>query len=64
LYAAFESFSGSDTTLIYFSNRPEDMTLDGFLWLGRESQQVVADRAVFDRLRRASGEEVSDGNQR
>jgi putative ABC transport system ATP-binding protein len=63
LQAAFDSFEASDTTLIYFSNRPEDMTLDGFLWLGRQSQQIVADRGAFDALRRADGKEVEDGRQ-
>lgn len=61
LYAAFKAFNGVDTTLIYFTNRPEEMTLDGFLWLGRESQQVVTDRAEFDRLRPGSREEAADG---
>jgi putative ABC transport system ATP-binding protein len=62
LQAACETFAASDTTLIYFSNRPEDMTLDGFLWLGRQSQQVVADRSAFDQLRRTGGNEVEDGD--
>jgi putative ABC transport system ATP-binding protein len=61
LQAAFEHFAANDTTLIYFSNRPEDMTLDGFLWLGRQSQRIVGDRQTFDQLRRADGKEVQDG---
>jgi putative ABC transport system ATP-binding protein len=61
LHAAFEHFAANDTTLIYFSNRPEDMTLDGFLWLGRHSQRIVGDRSTFDQLRRADGKEVADG---
>lgn len=61
MQAVFDSFAGSDTTLIYFSNRPEDTDLDGFLWLGRQTQRLVTDRAVFDQIRRATGKEVSDG---
>jgi putative ABC transport system ATP-binding protein len=62
LDAVFEHFKGKPTTIVYFSNRPEDMTLDGFLWLGRTEQQIVTDRAVFDRLRQSSGREPSRGN--
>lgn len=62
LDAVFEHFKGKSTTIVYFSNRPEDMTLDGFLWLGRTEQQIVTDRAVFDRLRQSSGREPSRGN--
>ena len=58
LKAVMDSFAGTATTVIYFSNRPEDMTLDGFLWLGREHQQVVGDRAAFDQLRRSDGREA------
>jgi putative ABC transport system ATP-binding protein len=61
LLAAVESFAGSETTLIYFSNRPEDMALDGFFWLGRQSQQIASDRNMFDHLRRPGGKEVEDG---
>lgn len=61
LQAVFDSFIGSGTTLIYFSNRPEDVRLDGFLWLGRQRQAVVADRATFDEMRRHDGKEVDDG---
>ena len=33
----------------------EDVTLDAFLWLGRESQQIFASRQEFDRLRSKVG---------
>ena len=59
LKAVFESFVGKPTTIVYFSNRPEDITLDGFLWLGREHQQIVADRGSFDALRTSDGREAS-----
>jgi putative ABC transport system ATP-binding protein len=62
LDAVFEHFKGKSTTIVYFSNRPEDMTLDGFLWLGRTEQQIVTDRAVFDQLRQSAGREPSRGN--
>jgi putative ABC transport system ATP-binding protein len=62
LAAVFEAFAGKPTTVVYFSNRPEDMTLDGFLWMGRERQQIVADRAGFDRLRASGGREASHGH--
>ncbi|GGE02280.1 ABC transporter ATP-binding protein [Polymorphobacter glacialis] len=58
LEAVFDSFTDKATTIIYFSNRPEDITLAGFLWLGRDRQQVVADRDSFDRLRKAGGREA------
>ncbi len=51
LQAVFDHFAGSDMTLIYFSNRPEAVALDEFLWLGREAQAIVAVRAEFDALR-------------
>jgi putative ABC transport system ATP-binding protein len=51
LEQVFAHFEGSETTLLYFSNRPEAVALDGFLWLGYESQQITEDRAVFDALR-------------
>jgi putative ABC transport system ATP-binding protein len=64
LEVAIDAFAETDTTVIYFSNRPEDMSLGGFLWLGRETQRVVQDRAAFDHLRTGGGEEVTDGDQR
>jgi putative ABC transport system ATP-binding protein len=62
LNAVFEHFKGKPTTIVYFSNRPEDMTLDGFLWLGRTEQKIVTDRAEFDRLRESAGREASRGD--
>ncbi|NJC08131.1 putative ABC transport system ATP-binding protein [Polymorphobacter fuscus] len=58
LKAVFAHFAGSPTTLIYFTNRPEDVTLDGFLWLGRETQAIVRTRAEFDALRTSGGREA------
>ncbi len=60
LQAAFDHFSGRRTTIIYFSNRPEDINLDGFLWLGRTQQAVVRDRVEFDALRSAERREAGD----
>ncbi|WP_439533703.1 ABC transporter ATP-binding protein [Polymorphobacter sp.] len=51
LQQAFDHFKGSETTLIHFSNRPEAMTLDGYLWIGHDHQALVTDRADFDALR-------------
>ncbi len=58
LQAVFDRLAGSRTTMLYFTNRPEDLSLDGYLWLGRESQAVVPDRATFDRMRLAGGREI------
>ncbi len=52
LQAVFGHLAKAGTTIIYFSNRPQDMTLDGFLWVGREAQAIVASRDEFDFLRR------------
>ncbi len=51
----FRHFSASKTTLIHFTNRPDDITLDGFLWLGREQQTLIKERSAFDRLRTSVG---------
>lgn len=51
----FRHFAATSTTLIYFTNRPDDVALEGFLWLGREQQQLLKDRAAFDRLRTSVG---------
>jgi putative ABC transport system ATP-binding protein len=51
----FRHFSASKTTLIHFTNRPDDITLDGFLWLGREQQTLIKERSTFDRLRTSVG---------
>lgn len=47
----FDHFEGKDTTVLYFSNRPEALTLDGYLWIGAEEQRVVGDWQSFDALR-------------
>ena len=60
LQAALDSFAGKRTTVIYFTNRPEDVTLDGFLWLGRAKQAVVRDRVSFEALRRSEQTEAAD----
>lgn len=53
--AIFKHLASSRTTLIYFTNRPEDITLDGYLWMGREEQRIITDRQDFDRLRSRVG---------
>jgi putative ABC transport system ATP-binding protein len=58
LQAVFDRLAGSRTTLVYFTNRPEDMVLDAYLWLGSQNQAIVADRKDFDRLRSAGGREI------
>jgi putative ABC transport system ATP-binding protein len=61
LQAVFDHFASTPTTVIYFTNRPEDLTLDGFLWLGRERQTIVTDRASFDALRYSATAEADNG---
>ncbi|OYU15798.1 MAG: ABC transporter ATP-binding protein [Alphaproteobacteria bacterium PA4] len=61
LQRVFDHLAGQRTTLIYFSNRPEAVTLDDFLWLGRDSQAIVASRGEFDTLRRQGRGEVEHG---
>ncbi len=48
-------FAGTRTTLVHFTNRPEDISLEGFLWIGRDQQTLLKDRAAFDRLRTSVG---------
>jgi len=36
------------TTLLWFTQRTDDVTLDNWLWLGRTRQVVTNDRATFD----------------
>lgn len=55
MQAVFRHLATSRTTVIYFTNRPEDVTLDGFLWLGREEQRIITSRQEFDRLRSKVG---------
>lgn len=54
LNAVFHQLREAETTLLYFSNRPDDVELDGFLWLGRQEQRLIADRATFDAVRAAA----------
>jgi putative ABC transport system ATP-binding protein len=60
LQAALDSFAGKRTTIIYFSNRPEDVSLDGYLWLGRTQQAVVRDRGEFEALRQSQQGEADN----
>ena len=62
LKAVFDHFRDSRTTILYFSNRPEDLVLDGYLWLGLDRQLITRDRAAFDGLRAAAGRETVDGD--
>jgi putative ABC transport system ATP-binding protein len=62
LQAVFDHFADTQTTIIHFTNRPEDLTLEGFLWLGRERQSIVADRASFEALRATATAEADNGN--
>ncbi|MFQ3594678.1 MAG: ABC transporter ATP-binding protein [Sphingomonadaceae bacterium] len=55
LEAVFQHLADKRTTLLYFSNRPEEMRLDGFLWMGRDEQRIVKDRSAFNALRAGSG---------
>jgi putative ABC transport system ATP-binding protein len=60
MQAVFDHFRTSRTTLIYFTNRPEDVTLDAFLWLGRQQQQILENRIEFDALRAKAGKGPAD----
>jgi len=51
----FRHFASTSTTLICFTNRPDDIALEGYLWIGREQQELLLDRAAFDRLRTTVG---------
>lgn len=62
LKAVFEHFRNTQTTILYFSNRPEDLVLDGYLWLGLDRQLITENRDVFDDLRAAAGRETIDGD--
>ncbi|MCU0758830.1 MAG: ABC transporter ATP-binding protein/permease [Steroidobacteraceae bacterium] len=53
--AVLKHLATTRTTVIYFTNRPEDVTLDGYLWLGREEQKIFTNRQEFDRLRSKVG---------
>ena len=62
LKAVFDHFRNTSTTILYFSNRPEDLVLDGYLWLGLNRQLITRDRGAFDGLRSAAGRETVDGD--
>ena len=64
LQAAFDMLKGKPVTILYFSSRPHDITLDGWLWLGRKKQRLVADRESFDALRAGAGKEAGDAVSR
>ncbi len=53
--AVFRHLESSRTTVIYFSNRPEDIALDGYLWVGRQEQRILANVNEFDQLRSKVG---------
>ncbi|QHL91400.1 ABC transporter ATP-binding protein [Sphingomonas changnyeongensis] len=57
LAQVFDHLRDKPVTLIYFSNRPEHVALDGFLWLGRNAQTITTDRATFDALRAGAMED-------
>ena len=49
---------GSETSVLYFSNRPEQIRPDGYLWIGQTQQQIVADWESFQALRAAGQTEA------
>lgn len=51
LNRVFAHFEDKQTTILYFSNRPEALKLDGYLWVGPDRQTIVTDWADFDALR-------------
>lgn len=46
-----DQLRGGDTTVLYFSNRPEEIRPDAYLWIGRNEQQIVSDWDSFQSLR-------------
>ncbi len=62
LKAVFGHLRTLPTTVLYFSNRPEAVTLDGWLWMGLDRQLICRDRAEFDALRGPAGRETVDGD--
>ncbi|WP_294089061.1 ABC transporter ATP-binding protein [Sphingomonas sp.] len=48
------AFNSRDTTMIYFTNRATPPVMDGYFWLGRDRQALVASQTEFDALRYAS----------
>lgn len=47
LRAALDRVRDAGTTAILFTRRPEDVRLDGWLWVGRQRQERVADAATL-----------------
>jgi putative ABC transport system ATP-binding protein len=62
LNAVFDHFRNLPTTILYFSNRPEDVVLDGWLWLGMDQQRLTRDMGEFNQLRAQAGRETVDGD--
>jgi putative ABC transport system ATP-binding protein len=62
LKAVIDHFQATTTTILYFSNRPEDLVLDGYLWLGLDSQVISRQRSEFDAIRGSAGRETEDGD--
>jgi putative ABC transport system ATP-binding protein len=62
LNAVFDLFKDLPTTVLYFSNRPEDVVLDGWLWMGLDAQRLTRDVNEFNRLRTQAGRETVDGD--
>jgi putative ABC transport system ATP-binding protein len=62
LMAVFAHLRTLPTTILYFSNRPEAVTLDGWLWMGLDQQVICRDRAQFDALRTPAARETADGD--
>lgn len=62
--AALDSLRGKPVTILYFSSRPHDLDLDGWLWLGRTEQRLTNDRATFDMLRADAGQEAGNALSR
>ncbi|MFL0414227.1 hypothetical protein [uncultured Sphingomonas sp.] len=58
LTAALDQLRTSETTVLLFSNRPEEIVLDGYLWLGRKRQERVANPEAL--AARTGGVEVND----
>ncbi len=48
LFDAMRHLPGS---IVYFTNRKLPPSLDGYLWLGRDTQQITPDLAAFNALR-------------
>ena len=58
LETVFAHFRQGDSTVLYFSNRPEALQLDGYLWLGHQQQQIVPDLDSLRALRHAADPEA------